>query len=200
MKTSLKKIHKEAADLREEMLTNLANLAADIDDEKKAKILHQMKKAERKGRVYNLLKYQRNKLLQAGGIDRLEVPASWPNMEDYDESIDYNLTDPKALNPTDSSQWKKVICPEEIEFYLRLRNRRHFGQAEGTPFITLAMKKKFNWSATTNEAELVLDGEYTDEELTDIQRMLLDNMKRVTSIISSPSYITAAEFDNQMKM
>ena len=51
------------------MLTNLANLAADVDDEKKAKILRQMKKAERKARVYNLLKFQRNNLLQAGGIN-----------------------------------------------------------------------------------------------------------------------------------
>ena len=181
------------------MLTNLANLAANVDDEKKAKILRQMKKAEQKARVYNLLKFQRNNLLQAGGIDRLEVPASWPNMEDYDESIDYNLTDPKSLDPTDSSQWKNVICPKEIEFYLRLRNCRHFGQAEGTPSTSPSMKQKFNWSATTNEAELVLNCEYTDKALSHVQRMLLDNMKRVTSNESSPTYLTSTKFDNQMK-
>jgi hypothetical protein len=55
------------------------------------------------------------------------------------------------------------------------------------------MKHKFNLSASTcvaelvlegdytdDELELVLEGDYTDDELTDTQRLLLDNMTRVT--------------------
>ena len=63
------------------MLTNLANFAADIDDKQNAKVLRQMKRSERKARVYSLLKYQRKKNKYSGGIDRLEVPFSWPTME-----------------------------------------------------------------------------------------------------------------------
>ena len=131
---------------------------------------------------------------------RLEVPSSWPLMSDYDESIDYNLTDPKSLDPTDKSLWKEVNCPKEIEFYLRLRNQRHFGQARETPFCQPSMSRKFNWSATTEAAELVLEGNYEDAELTDIQRMFLDNMKRVASEeISSSKYLNADSFTKKMK-
>ena len=45
---TLKEIHKESANLREEMLTNLANFAADIDEKQKAKALRQMKKLNEK--------------------------------------------------------------------------------------------------------------------------------------------------------
>ena len=181
------------------MLLNLANYAADIDDNKKSKILRQMKLSERRARVYNLLKFQRNKDQRSGCIDRLEIPKSWPDMHNYDETIDHDLPDPKSVNPKDPSLWKVVNCPKEIEFYLRLRNQRHFGQAEGTPFTTPSMKQKFNWSASTNEAELVLEGNYKDDELTEIQRMLLDHMKRSADTTTSSSYLSSDEFDSKMK-
>jgi hypothetical protein len=82
---------------------------------------------------------------------------------------------PKKMYPQKWRQyWRHnrnpVNCPKEIEFLLQLRNQRHFGQAEsdGTPFTGESMKHKFNWSASTNEAELVLKGEYNDEDISDI--------------------------------
>ena len=113
---TLKEIHKEIANLREEMLTNLVNFAADIDEKQKAKALRKMKKDERKARVYNLLKFQRKKSTKSGGIDRLEVPASWPDTQD--DLTDIILEDLKTIDPKDSSKWKEVNCPQEIEFYL----------------------------------------------------------------------------------
>lgn len=98
-------------------------------------------------------------------------------METYNDTIDYEPEDPKLLNSNKSAQWREVNCLKEIEFYLRLRNHRHFGQAEGTPFTSSSMKKKFDWSASTQEAELVLNGEYTHEELTNVQQMFLNNMQ-----------------------
>jgi hypothetical protein len=117
-----------------------------------------------------------------GGISRLQVPVPWPTAADYDDEEDYDLEDPKSTNQKDPSKWKEVNCPKEIEFLLRLRNQRHFGHAEtdGTPFTGETMKRKFNWSASTNEAELVLKGEYNEEEISDITRLFLDNMTRVT--------------------
>ena len=118
---------------------------------------------------------------------------------DYDDSIDYDLADPKSLDPTDKSLWKEVNCPKEIVFYLRLRNQRHFGQAAGTLFTSPSMSREFNWNATTEVAELVLEGDYDDEELTDIQRMFLDNMQRVASEETSSKYLSADSFDRKMK-
>jgi hypothetical protein len=139
----------------------------------------------------------------AGGISRLQVPVSWPTAAEYDNEVDYNLEDPKITDQKDSSKWKEVNCPKEIEFLLRLRNQRHFGQAEsdGTPFTKESMKHKFNWSASTNKAELVLKGKYTDDEISDITRLFLDNMTRITEVeVESPKFLTMKEFTGKFKV
>ena len=69
LRQKLREIHKKSKKYREEMLTNLANFSEDIDDTKRAHYLRQMKKAERKNRVYSLLKFKRGKSLNSGGID-----------------------------------------------------------------------------------------------------------------------------------
>ena len=63
--------------------------------------------------------------------------------------------------------WREVNNPDEIEFLLRIRNQRHFGQAEtdGTPFTSEAMKKKFDWQAMMAEAAAVLNGTYIDADM-----------------------------------
>ena len=58
-------------------------------------------------------------------------------------------------------------------------NQRPFGQAEpdGTTFTTNRIKAKFNWSASTEEAELVLSGDYSDDELKNVQQLFSNKMK-----------------------
>ena len=124
---------------------------------------------------------------------------SWPTKEDYDETVDYDLEDPKTIGREEVAKWKTVTCPTEIEYYLRLRNRRHFGQAEGTPFTLPEMKKKFNWEADTAQAELVLKGKYTDTELDEITQMLLDNMKRALPANENDEWITKEQFIGKVK-
>ena len=76
--------------------------------------------------------------------------------------------------------WSTVTVPVEIDFYLLKRNQLHFGQSEhkNTPFITETMKRKFNWKASTKEAEDVLKGEYEDDknkELNEVMQLVLKN-------------------------
>ena len=121
-------------------------------------------------------------------------------MSEYDSSTDYNLINPKTINPSNKSFWKEVNCPKEIEFYLCLRNQHHFGQAKETPFCTPSMLRKCNWSASTEAEELVLNGEYDDAELTEVQRMFLDTIQRVASEeISSSKYLNVNQFEGKMK-
>jgi RecA/RadA recombinase len=47
---------------------------------------------------------------------------------------------------------------------------------------------------------MVLEGDYTDEELTDTQRLLLDNMTRVTEAEDNSQYITDKEFIGKFKV
>ena len=202
LRTKVKAIHKESAEKRDESLLERANMADDADDKKKANAIRQMKKTEKNTRAFQKLKFKRGLNHDGGGISRLQVPVSWPTSTEYDDQENYNLEDPKAVDQKDTSKWKEVNCPKEIEFLLRLRNQRHFGQAEsdGTPFTKDAMKHKFNWSASTNEAELVLKGEYTDDEISDITRLFLDNMTRVTEVEESPKFLTMKEFTGKFKV
>ena len=77
---------------------------------------------EHKSRVYQRLKYQRGQTLSLEGITCLEVPMSWPTKDDYDETVDYDLEDPKTIGREEVAKWKTVTCPMEIEYYLRLWN------------------------------------------------------------------------------
>ena len=61
------------------------------------------------------------------------------------------------------------------------------------------MKKRFNWSASTVEAEMVLEGQYSDPELDEIQKLFLDNLIRVTEVDESFRFVTAEEFRGKMK-
>ncbi|OEU15138.1 hypothetical protein FRACYDRAFT_239817 [Fragilariopsis cylindrus CCMP1102] len=196
------KIHREAAKRRDEMLLELANMAEDVEDSKKANAIRQLRLIEKKIRAFRRLNFQRKKTIDGGGISRLQVPTSWPTAEEYDEETEYNLEDPKTVDKDETSQWREAKCPKEIEFLLRLRNQRHFGQAEtdGTPFTTESMKHKFNWNASTNEAELVLQGEYEDEEITEITRLMLDNLTRITDVDDSPKFLTTEEFKGKFRV
>jgi hypothetical protein len=202
LRDKIKACHKQSNDRRDEMLGELANFADDVDEKKKAHAIRQQKKTEQLVRAYRRLNFQRNRTTDGGGISRLQVPNSWPTMEEYDDNIEYNMEDPKAVDQRkDPSLWKEVNCPKEIEFLLRLRNQRHFGQAEtdGTPFTTEDMKHKFNWSASTNEAELVLKGEFNGEEVTEIARLMLDNTTRVTEVEDNVRFVTKKEFTGKFK-
>ena len=52
---------------------------------------------------------------------------------------------------------------------------------------------KFNWSATTGVAEKVLHGDYSDEELVGIQRLFVDNCRRVTELDSLSPKVTISD-------
>ena len=61
------------------------------------------------------------------------------------------------------------------------------------------MKHKFNWSASTDEAELVLKGEFESEEITEIARLMLDNLTRVTEVDDNVRYVTKKDFTGKFK-
>jgi hypothetical protein len=177
-------------------------MAEDADDKKKAKATRQIKNTKQQGRSFLKLKFKRGLICDGGGISRLQVPVLWPTAADYDDEEDYNLEDPKSTNQKDPSKWREVNCLKEIEFLLRLRNQRHFGQEEidGTPFTGESKKHKFNWSASTKEAEQVLKGEYNDEEISDITRLILDNMTRVTEAEDTQKFLTMKEFTGKLRV
>ena len=162
LRSTLRDIHQKSADKRQEMLLNQANFADDVDNSVKVRYLRNIRRSEKQARAFSQLKYRRERTNTSGGINRLEIPSGWPLMDEYKDDVEYDLIDPKKLDKDDPSVWRQINCPTEIEFYLRLRNQRHFGQAETdkTPFTTNERKEEFDWAASTIAAEEVLEGTY----------------------------------------
>jgi hypothetical protein len=77
---------------------------------------------------------------QRGGITRLEVP------ENPDD-------DPKTC-----VHWKVIDVPSEILHHLIQRNRKHFGQAQGTPFPVPPLSNNLEFTSMTPSGALILNG------------------------------------------
>eukprot|EP00957_Ditylum_brightwellii_P207545 15353454-Ditylum_brightwellii.AAC.1 len=110
-----------------------------------------------------------------GNIDNqlttLSIPELWPSVE-ITITSECKLKDPKK-----SSTWRKLELPEEILHYLKACNRHHFGQAHGTPFTVPPLSQIFDWAANSAISKLVLKGECSNEELSELQQLLLKHCK-----------------------
>ena len=118
-----------------------------------------MKKAKRWTEAYRRLDYVTGKNVKQQTINKILVPTSWPTVDTYNPDGRLTLSYPKLTEP---DTWRTVTCPAEIELMLKLRNQKHFSQAEyeGTPFTQEPLQTLFNWSASTHQAKLVLEGNY----------------------------------------
>ena len=96
----------------------------------------------------------------------------------------------------------EIKSPTEILYYAKMQNRQHFGQAEseGTPFTQEPLKSKFNWNALTNEAKLVLEGKYTDDDLNEVQCLFIDHLQRVTPTDKFDGKITYKDMKQKMRL
>ena len=85
------------------------------------------------------------------------------------------------------------------------QNQLHFGQSEheSTPFTTKTMRQKFDWNASTEEAEEVLKGTYDnkeDAELTEIMKLVLTNCVKISPLKNTNPEITVAQLREKMKV
>eukprot|EP00957_Ditylum_brightwellii_P050766 3849053-Ditylum_brightwellii.AAC.1 len=94
----------------------------------------------------------------------LQVPITWSD-QDQDITLIQLLENPKT-----AKHWKTVETSHEVLFYLKLRNRLHFGQTKGTPFMVPLLLVEIDWAAKLITFELVLEGNYSKLELAFIQQ------------------------------
>ena len=97
-------------------------------DKELATMIRRLKRSEDLKRLWQKLKVVRQKA-QSSGVVRLEIP-----------------TNPGA-DPKQCTDWQMVDVPTEIVQHLQTRNRKHFGQAHGTPFTVppLVRSSRFYW-------------------------------------------------------
>jgi hypothetical protein len=120
---------------------------------------------------------------QKSNLTTVDIPASWPSPDQLDDPQTH-VDDPKVWDKEDKP-FRTLTLPEEITQYLKARNQRHFGQATGTPFTQAPLTELITWQADTDTAELILQGEYTNDELDDITQLLLKHCQ----LVSTPDVI-----------
>ena len=123
-------------------------------DRETATIIRRLKKAENLKQLWTKLKTVRNKD-RTQGVVRLEIP--------QDETMD----------PKQCTEWKVIDVPTEIVRHLQQRNRKHFGQAHGTPFTIPPLSDQLGFSGDGEAANEILTGTYDAATLNESVQLLI---------------------------
>jgi hypothetical protein len=107
----------------------------------------------------------------SGGISLVKVPTDLLN------------------NPKAAKEWRTVTDSAEVEQLIMERQKVHFGQATPTLFTNEPLKSTFNWTGTSPEADVVLNGDYTpslhvDPQSNRILQSCTRKMPPISSVIS----------------
>ncbi|KAI2490869.1 hypothetical protein MHU86_23692 [Fragilaria crotonensis] len=143
-------------------------------DKKRAKILRRLKKAEDIKELFRKLKHVRIKKKHQG-VTRIEIPLH-PN------------DDPKSC-----TEWTQVEIPTEILRLLQERNRKHFGQAHGTPFTVPPLSDDLGFRGDGPLSEEVFQGTYASHDLDDNVRLLISHLEHVREMADTPSFPTISD-------
>jgi hypothetical protein len=169
-----------------EQLERIAMERTDVNCDK-AKILHAMDNSEQHAQTYSMFRNICCKSQQSSRTT-VGIPDTWPAPGEPG-----NWCDPK-LHAKQHRPFRQLTIPSEIEYYLMERNRRHFGQAHGTPFTQAPLAELLNWQANTETAELILEGTYTNEEHDDATQLLLKHCKATTKLDTINTALTMEAF------
>jgi exonuclease III len=160
--TLLRQVRAAAKQKRQDHLDQRIRLYDSLNAIGKKKAVTRLKKAEATRQIFQKLQHLRSDCNK--GVTSLQVPL---NPDD---------------NPASCTQWRTVDLPSEIEASLCARNQLHFGQAEGTPLTTAAMKELFGYNGDGYAADLVLQGDFQQADLDQYSTLFLHHMQSVTPL------------------
>ena len=167
---AVQKLARKAYDLkRQQQDEKVAALVNAEPGSTKEKILQRVERAEHTKAMF--LRLPSIKPKPSGGISLVKVPTDLPN-------------DPKA-----AKEWRTVTDSTEVEKLIMERQKVHFGQATPTPFANEPLKSTFNWTGTSPEVDVVLNGDYTpslhvDPQSNRILQSCTRKMPPISSVIS----------------
>ena len=203
----MRELHEKATELRDQHLLNLLNLARELQDKERAKMIETIRNQERRHRGYGLLKYFRGKAVRSQAVDEIKIPSSWTTRDKDDTTP---LEDPKKLyartpNRKDISNdpnWITITTPSEILEYCRMRNQQHFGQAytEGNPFTKEPLSTQLSWNGQSREAQMVLQGDYTVQDQNNIQQLFLKHLVRVTPTDTFNATVSLKDYEKMARI
>jgi hypothetical protein len=185
-------------ELRQEELESRAELHAMEGSANKQANVQAMNNKEQMSQIFSRIRSIRSDKSTRSHFTSLQVPNSWPRPGDEITNLQ-ELPDPKAIQH-DDTQWRTVELPSDVLYYLRLRNRLHFGQAQGTPFTKPPLSELIDWQASTKYSDMILEGDYDTEEIDDIQQLMLEHCQKLTELDSIDGHITTDQFESRLKV
>jgi hypothetical protein len=174
------------------------SLERNLDNKNTAKIIDNIRKCEAKNEAYKMFKNIRGKQHQKAGLTTVDIPTSWPPSNRLDDPTEI-LADSKQWDK-DDKPFRTLDLPEEIAMYLKARNQRHFGQAQGTSFTVAPLAELISWEADMETAELILKGEYTNAELDNITQLLLKHCASASPPDTIPPLLTLEDFIGKLRI
>ncbi len=166
-KRTVRKLTRKAYDLKKQQRDE--KVAALVNAEPgsvKEKILQRIERAEHTKAMFLRLPSIKSK--PSDGISLLKVPTDLPD------------------TPKEAKEWGTVTDPPEIEQLIMERQKVHFGQATPTPFANEPLKSTFNWTGTSPEVQVVLNGDYVPSNTVDSQsNRILQSCTRKMPPVSS---------------
>jgi hypothetical protein len=149
---------------------------------KKLTIFRNLKKAEAIKKLFRKLLILRQ-TRQHGGITRLEVPSN-PND-----------------NPKTCTHLKVINVPTEILQHLQVRNQKHFGQAQGTPFTFPPLSNDLGFTSITEKGTMILNGQYDTDHLDAAVQLLIHHLQANASadIMPLKPSISYDAFTNKLR-
>jgi hypothetical protein len=190
----LREASKESYELRDQELRQKINSKHEAGTESYGKRLKALRKGEATRRAWQTMKFLKMGNVIQQSIDRIDIPATWPSQQEFDPLHTHQ-------DPKESIAWKTITNPDDIEFYIRMRNRGHFGQAQGTPFTEVPLSEEINWAADTATSNEILAGHRQIDDISSIPQCqaLLDACQAATALNALPAEITIEEFKGKIK-
>ncbi|KAI2498326.1 hypothetical protein MHU86_16196 [Fragilaria crotonensis] len=150
-------------------------------DANEAKRLRCLQKGEALRNLFDKLRRLRLTAAKTG-VTRLEIP-----VQQGDDILQGEV-------------WQQIDIPSEILHHLRERNKRHFGQAHGTPFTVPPLSEELGFTGQQPAAEAILKGEYSNNDLDDNVSLLLQYLKQTERIAAMPISPTITEDEFRGKL
>jgi exonuclease III len=150
-------------------------------DATRALILRRLQRAEAIKRLFDKLRSARSQGDRRGVVS-LEIPV-------------HPDADPKTC-----SEWRTIDVPSEIVDHLQRRNRKHFGQAHGSPFTVPPLSDYLGFQGVGPNADTVLKGQYDSTEFDDNVRLLLQHLQITQEMQEEESYPTITEKEFRGKL
>jgi hypothetical protein len=180
--------------LRQTEQNVLIEQALDTGNRTKAQIISTIQKQEARRNTWQMLRFVRLRQGSTPTLDRIDIPASWPDLQTIPPPHLSDLEDPKTC-----IAWKTVTKPEDVEYFLQIRNRGHFGQAQGTPFTESPFVDSIDWQASSDFSDQILAGSCatTISEVPQCQA-LIQACRAASALDLLPETISFDEFRGKM--